>query len=457
MGLIPASWPGACYVFLACHCALTCINGFQWANFVPVPDEAKTVFGMDNTQINNLMLVYVVIWAPVMPLSIPLQSTGPWAPLVLASFLNAFAALLKLVAYWWYRGYGLIVAAQAVAGAAEVFFLPLPALIASTWFSAEARTVACAVASLCNSLGIALAYAVTPRLVEGAPTDAEGFFHVFIFQLAVSGLIILVALTLPRKPATPPSITASQPVVLRELPQHLKDLAKNRNYLMFVVASGLSLAVGWVIAGTCAEFLKPYGVSEDNAGLMGSLFTLCGALGQGVAGRIGDRTRKYLPLITTCYGVALSVVCVMMIMIAAGVNPTAVGFVCLPTLGFFFIGSLPPMYEYIVELTYPTPIAAAVSLQMLTSRIVFSPIINPVASALISNSPDKTDTMRFLVAFTAFFLVCLLSLALVKDDRRRLAAETRLKFLASVDSQSLQDRLIRPYEDTENGNDVEPS
>jgi hypothetical protein len=130
MGLISSSWEHSRIVVLAAHCLLTSINSFQWANYFPVPDQAQTVFGMNLSQVNVLLLVYTVVWLPIMPMSVPLQqATGPYGPLIVGSALNLLAAVVKLMSLFWFPAFAPAVIAQALAGAGEVFFLPLPALI----------------------------------------------------------------------------------------------------------------------------------------------------------------------------------------------------------------------------------------------------------------------------------------------------------------------------------------
>jgi FLVCR family MFS transporter 7 len=424
MPILSDSWAGTRWVFLFAHCCLAAVNGFQYANFGPVPDESKSVFGMDNSNLNNLLLVYVLIWLPMMPFSMPLQQkVGPQGALVVAAVINTLAAGIKVIAFYAARGFPLIVTGQAFAGAAEVFFLPLPALIASTWFPSNLRTVATALGSLANSVGVSLGFAVVPRVVSDAARPETGFEKMLLGQLVFSAVIVLMALLLPRKPARAPSATAAKSVPLREIPTTLKVLLKNRSYVVFTVASGLSIAVGWTFSGMCTEFLKPFGVSEDNAGLMGSLFSILGSVGQFVAGYVGDRTRQYLPIIVGCYAVSLTLMCLLGALLAFNVDATVAGFVTLPAMGFFFVASLPPMYEYLIELTFPAPVPVAVGVQMLLSRILFSPVVNPVGSALITNSADKANGLHFVLSFIIFFAACLVALVGVKDERKRYAAE----------------------------------
>ena len=423
--LVPADWKNACYVVLGVHCCLAGINGFQWANYSPVPDEAKAGLGITHSNINTLLLVYSVIWAPCMPLSIPLQNaTGPYGPLIVGAALNALASVLKIVAGYCAPGFALTVTAQTFAGAAEVFFLPLPPLIASAWFPTTRRTMCTALGSLSNSVGIAIGYAVTPRIVQGAKTDLEGFQQIYLGQAAFSLVVLAVVLSLPRAPAHRPSSTAAAQLSIREIPPALKELGRNRNYLLFVATSGVAVSIGWMSAGMLPQVLKPFGVTEDNAGLMGSLFTICGAAGQFLTGHVGDKTRRYLEVIIACYAVTLfMLVAVPIFVMGAGLNATVIGYIAVPTLGVAFVGSLPPMYELLVELTYPVPVAVAVGVQMLLSRIVCSPVINRLGNFLITNKPDQHDAFVFNVTYGALFALSLASLLFVKRDYRRLAAD----------------------------------
>jgi MFS family permease len=427
MGLISSSWEHSRIVVLAAHCLLTSINSFQWANYFPVPDQAQTVFGMNLSQVNVLLLVYTVVWLPIMPMSVPLQqATGPYGPLIVGSALNLLAAVVKLMSLFWFPAFAPAVIAQALAGAGEVFFLPLPALIASTWFPTKMRTVATACASLANSVGAAVASAATPPIVQGAQTPRDGFQMIFTAQLVWSAVTFALILTLPRAPAVPPSATASQPLPLSEMLPNIKVLLRNRNYCIFNVLSGLALMTAWTFSGMVAEYSKPFGVSEENAGVMAALFTILGAVGQFIVGKIVDRTGAYFAILLVFYGLALGFMSLLALLYALEVDGTVAGFVAVPALGAVFLATLPAMYEFLVELSYPVPVPVAVGVQMFISRIILSTAVNRGGSAILTDSPSKDDSLTFLLTYQMIFAVCVAMLFFVKNDCRRRRAEQSL-------------------------------
>jgi len=410
---------------LVAHCTLAFINGFTWANYSPVPNQAKVVFDMTHTQLNWLLASYTAVWIPaILPSTMTQQRYGPVRTLLAASLLNLAGCALKLAALLWFPNFWWCLLGQTLCGASEVFFLSLPPLLASSWFDERHRGTVTAVASLSNSVGVALALGITAPIVEATADPRDGFRGIMIAQGALSLFSLLLVLLLPAAPAEAPSLTASKPLPLSELVPAVKRLLRHRNFLLLVVAQAVFIQNLWTFDGIFVQAVQPFGVSQVDAGVMTSMFTIVGALGQFVMGKLVDRSRDPYPFIVGCYSASVGAISVVSLAMAVAGDVTVAGYIAMPLLGVFALSSCPAVYEFVMEVVYPIPAAAALGINFMTPRVTLGTAMYQIASALLTNHPTRDDGMKtvlfFLCALMAGSLVMIVG---VRNERNRLAAE----------------------------------
>jgi MFS family permease len=422
---ISASSPSSRWIFLAAHVLLSVAIGFQYATFAPVVLQTEDVFDVTPTTLNTLILVTSLASIPGIPVAAAVQQKyGPWMSLVLGSVANTLAAFLKLGCLLFdSHSLALMVVSHLLVGVSMVFYLPLPPLIASTWFAVPERTLCTAVASMADSLGNGIGFVTMPFALAAAPSARDGFALVFIAQAVMAVLVLALTCALPSAPTVPPSATASEPLPLVYVMPALKDLVRNRAYLLYTAASTTTFVVGMAIPMFTDQLLLPFGVSQKNAGIMTALFCFCGAAGQIVAGVVTDRTRAYRRVLLVATGATLGLTVLWASTMAGGLDATIAGYVSVPAIGFAFMATLPPMFEFVVELTFPTPLPIAIGCHTLFAEAIVTTVVNRACSAILTDDPSQTRALSAMGFLIALLAVCMALVFCVRDDCRRMQAD----------------------------------
>jgi FLVCR family MFS transporter 7 len=410
---------------LAAHVFVAVVNGFQFANFLATPARTHEAFGVSAEQVNILVLATALTWVPAVPACIMLQHRkGAWRSLEVAAMANLAAAACKLIALLWVPGMALLTAAHIFHGASQVFFMTLPPIIASTWFPIPKRSMCTAIATLAEPVGEGFGYLLMPLLADVAATTAtKSFTYVCAPQLVLAAVALMLLFIVPLKPLQPPSVTASEPVPMAFLIPEIKELLRNRNYILFALSSGLLLAAGTAAPAFAAAILTPFGVSKDHAWIIATLCCFFGAGAQILSGFVIDQLREYKPAIGAGSIVALLCAFVLGIALAAGASATVCAFILIPMMAAGFMFTQPAMYEFVVELTFPAPLPAAIGIHMFIARFAAYTAVHFAASMMLTASPTPRHALWIIFFLTLCFAAALAVLAMVPADYRRLRAE----------------------------------
>ena len=214
------------------------------------------------------------------------------------------------------------------------------------------------------------------------------------------------------KPPTPPSATADQPPIKLEFKKEIRELRKNKSYLLLVL--GYATLYGTVTAvGTVINSLtKPYNYTIENNSLFGAVFIVSGILGSIVIGVFLDKTHKFKLVM-----ISVSISAVILLTLLLFTLPSKkVPLLCinLALLGFAAIPLTPIAFGLCVELTYPAPEAFSNGMMLLPSK-VYGSLLALIASFAASSDPRYSNLI-----FIANAAVCLACSLILKEELRRL-------------------------------------
>lgn len=223
--------------------------------------------------------------------------------------------------------------------------------LSESWFGPYERTTSTGIGTQACLLGVAVNFIVAPLVVKG---PVAGEIHRFLwvqFLLSVPPLLG-VLVYFPSHPPSPPS--KSSTTKSESVAETLKQLMCHRGFLLVAACYGASTGVymGWSIL--LEDSLHALGYGQDEAGLMGFLATVVGAVGGVALGHFADRFHRFKFLLITLYVVSagfwtyFALACMKIVPHSLWILYT------VASLGSLSVNaSIPLYYELSVEQTYP--------------------------------------------------------------------------------------------------------
>ena len=276
------------------------------------------------------------------------------------------------------QSYGEVIAGTILVGAAQPFFQCTPPLLSATWFGADERALATAIAINFNQVGIATAFLVGGSMA----TDAAGLTQYFSV-ISVASLVVTLGafLQFAEQPPTPPTASAAAKLEANsdDAPNFLdtaKQLLTTPGFLPPLIAFVASIGISNVVSAFVADELRASGfVEQGTIDLAGAGFQAAIVLGGIVLGGYVDRTKEYKQVTCLCLGAAL------LLLLALGYEgavPKPLVLAILLSLGAL-VGPVQPINaELAVEVTYPADENAIEAVQQLCGNL-FSALLVPIA------------------------------------------------------------------------------
>ncbi|XP_062607785.1 solute carrier family 49 member 4-like [Saccostrea cucullata] len=144
------------------------------------------------------------------------------------------------------------------------------------------------------------------------------------YEFAAVGLLFLCSLTMPSKPPTPPSISASTQRV--EYRKALLTIGRNRAVWLIGLAYALPAGVYGVWGAVIDVILKPVGIEQTEVGWIGFYSIMAGCVSGLAIGKFSDVFMRHMKLfLLVMFGVAggsfvwFTLMCVKVIPLSTGI------------------------------------------------------------------------------------------------------------------------------------------
>ncbi|KAK7081249.1 hypothetical protein SK128_014410 [Halocaridina rubra] len=249
-------------------------------------------------------------------------------------------------------------------GIASTLILSGPSLIACDWFPQNERTTAIAVMMGASQLGGVGSYlepllvrlppqVMIPNVVEDIKHDIK--ILLYIGAAGAGALLLATIVYFPSKPDIPPSVTSSTDRM--SVYAGAKSLAKNKNFLLLLLAYGVSLGppIGWV--PLLDYSLLPLGFHQDHAMWVGLCAVIASSLFPVAFGQVVDRCRLNMRNCLVAL-MLLSTVCFYwFLLLSYGTIPVSNWQIYVSVVGgvTFNYTTIPIFFELAVEVVYPVP------------------------------------------------------------------------------------------------------
>jgi len=230
--------------------------------------------------------------------------------------------------------------------------------------AASQRTLACAIATVSNPIGVGIGFVLPPLLTDN-PADIP---IVLMVEACIVSLCSVPILFCPSKPPHPPAPGSRGENSKMPFSQTVRELLVNYNFWLLFVEFGLGLGAFNTLATIINQLTTPFGYDDTQSGILGFLVVFCGIIGAGVESALVDYTRRY----------KLFIFCTLLCSTGSLVGLTLllerVSFIflcfCCAALGFFMTPILPLTLELAVEVTYPVGEAMVTGLLMVSGQVV---------------------------------------------------------------------------------------
>ncbi|ORY08274.1 MFS general substrate transporter [Basidiobolus meristosporus CBS 931.73] len=394
-----------------------------WVTFSSVSLQARNYYNISMTIINLLSSLYMIMFVIFSLLSSwVLDSKGLKPALLVGAGLQIIGA--------WIRYFGtfineenngarlaLAILGQVTAGAAQTFVLNAPTKMAAVWFPDNQRAMANTVASLANPLGAAVGMVLATSVCATPGQFPNALLAAAIFSTVAA----LPALIIPKRPATPPSVTASEPS--DPFIPGLKVCFKHRYFWILALVFGVIVGIFNDIVTLLSEFINPYGYSDDDGSIFGVVLIVVGLVGGGICGVYLDRTKQFLRVLR----VLMVLIPLSLIALIFSVRENDYVGICVNfgIIGFLAFAGLPVCLELGVETTYP--VAEGTSSGILWMVAQFFGFITMFIMDALRGGPESNPPyhMRNSLIFSAVLVsaVCFLGLFFKSENRRQKASE----------------------------------
>ncbi|XP_077969792.1 solute carrier family 49 member A3-like [Styela clava] len=416
-------------------------NALQWLSFAPVAYTTAGFYQTDLDTVNMLSVVYMITAIPCGFIATWLLDTfGLRGSIVMAAWLNFLGSAIRIVSA--IDGISddaripLVFFGTVLAALAQPFMLFAPTKLAALWFPDDQRATANMLATMCNPLGIMLAYILSPLLAPGEEK--------MLFMLAIESIPGILAVLMAtfgicsNRPPTPPSAsaeTASEPFLTG-----LKKLVKNPSYWLLAWAIGGGIALFSTLTTLLPQMLCPWGYDDNFTGVV-CVSSLIGAglVGAAIAGLVVDKTKRYMEVTKVCFAVASLTLIAFSIVHNRPDMWVGIAITC-GLFGFFGLPVYPVGNELSVETTYPCgeatssgmlfifgqlqSIVLVISLSAIGSDIPEDKLVN---SKCNTNSKYKVEVKDLAIStyvLTGYAILVMLVFVLVfRTKYRRLEAE----------------------------------
>ena len=390
------------WVVLAAFMFVAALTQLMWLNYAPILSRTQELMGLtDELPVVILMLMFPLVYVPVsIPAGFIIDRRGFRYAVMIGAFLTAAFSFLRLAAH----NYPLVLIGMVGISVGQPFVLNSITKLVSTWFPSEESAIASGLATLSLFLGMIVAQAVTPPLLEAFGGDLGALrLVVLVYSLAAAAACVLFALFGKARPRKPPKRTEEE-ALGEDVAINMRSLRSllglhNFRILCVVIFIGNGSFVG--LMQLVEDILKPRGIESDTAGFIGAVTVLAGVVGCIVIPLISDKLMWRKPFLLLAAAVAAPT-----LVLFGGLKSAALIFVVGGFLGFFLLSAFPVLLALSEETTGALLTGSATSILLLLGNaggVVLTLAMEGVKGATGGDSFFWALLMLALLFVAAFF------------------------------------------------------
>ncbi|MET3194889.1 MFS transporter [Gottfriedia sp. OAE603] len=379
------------WTVLISFASLAGISQMLWLNFAPLISYLKSHYNVSETDINWLLTVFPLIY---ILLSIHsgkvIDRKGyRYSILIGGIFMSVFACLRVFDS-----SFSILLIGQIGIAIGQPYILNAISRLVVDWFPKNQQATATGVGTVGMFIGMAFALATTPYLV-----NHFGFQQSLIIMAFLTIISTLFFFFVGSPNQTPVQETDIIPSFRNQF-----TLFKNKQFILLNIISFLGLGVFNGLTSWIEQILKPYGVSSEQAGLVGGSLIIGGIIGSIIIPILSDLVGKRKPFIlcTIIFPLLLTYpICTrghLPILLILG-----------SMLGFFFLPAFPLLLSVTEELVGERQSGAATSLLLMAGNLG---AVIVIAAMQIVKGDHSTWIHSVYFVLILLFICCVLTIYL---------------------------------------------
>jgi len=314
----------------------------MWICFAPITGPAAAFYGVPDLKIGLLAMVFMIVYLPLsIPVSWMIDTLGYRRSVSIGAGIMAVFGILRGVLG---TNYTAVLITTIVLAASQPFMMNAISTVAAKWFPIQERATASGLALVANFAGIAIGQVLSPILFM-----SYGIRNMLLIYGCFAVFTTTVFLIFTREaPPTPPCPKGMETRAL--MLDGLKSMIRMKDVwiMLFLFLAGMGIFNG--ISTWIESIVRSRGFSITQAGNLGGVLLFGGIAGAIILPVFSDKLkkRKFFLLL----GMILSIPCMLGVIFA---NQYWFLMFCMFFLGFFLISLAPVGYQYVAEITYPSP------------------------------------------------------------------------------------------------------
>lgn len=349
------------WVVLVSFMFVAAMTQLMWLNYAPITTQTESLMGVSEFKVVLLALMFPLVYIPVSILAgFVIDRKGFRYAVMIGALLTASFSFLRLFA----GSYPLVLIGMIGISVGQPFVLNSITKMVSTWFPSDESALANGLGTLSLFLGMIIALAVTPPLLEafGEGDLSSLSWVVLIYSLAALAAFVVFALFGKARPPKPPKRKEKE--LLGEdvaiTWSSLRPIFALRNFriLCVIIFIGNGAFVG--LMQLIEKILKPKGIETTMAGNIGAVIVVAGVVGCIVLPLLSDKYMRRKPFLLLAAGMAAPT-----IFLVGALESTAMIFIVGGFMGFFLLSAFPVLLAFSEEITGAALTGIATSMLLL--------------------------------------------------------------------------------------------
>ncbi|XP_070541018.1 solute carrier family 49 member A3-like isoform X1 [Ptychodera flava] len=337
-----------------------------WLSFSPAATVVAEYYNVSDKSINLFSMMYLFLSLPMGFVATYLLDTYGLRPsILLGAWVTAIGSIVRSISVlpfiptaW---SFPMVCSGQVICAMVYPIFISCPPKVSEKWFSSNQRAFATMVASC--GFGFFIGNTMPPIIIQnrGVP------FLLIVYSIPpVLGALMATFCMCSSAPPTPPSPSAA--VQMQPYWTGLKQVVKNRSFLIYVAIMGISGGLYNTFNVIAEEMLCTQGYTPTFIGLALGLQSGIGFIGAILVSLFVDRTKLFEESLKFTQAMA-SVMSILMFVASFIPNMESVILISIILCGIFSSATYPVCLELAVETSYPVAQGTSVGLLLISMHM----------------------------------------------------------------------------------------